>query len=85
MGQAQRLAQIVPEAQPWAAALWAALTAATHQSTLPRREAPPGRLPVSRFTPAAKWFHTLLTGAISPLRRVVTPNPAERRTAGPSQ
>ena len=83
VGQAQRLAQIVPEAQPWAAALWAALTAAMHQSTLPRREAPPGRLPVSQFTPAAKWFSTLLHGAILPLRRVVTPSPAERRIAGP--
>ena len=40
VGQAQRLAQIVPEAQPWAATLWAALTGATQAATSHQEAAP---------------------------------------------
>ena len=41
--QAQRLAQVVSEAQPWAAARWAALTGATQAAESGKKEAPPGR------------------------------------------
>ena len=82
VGQAQRLAQVVPEAQPWAAAMWAALTAALHAEGTSRKEAPPGRLPASRFATAARWFLTLLEGAVLPLRRVVSPKPSPHRKAG---
>ena len=73
VGQAQPLAQVIPEAQPWAAALWAALTPAEQASQLPRKEAPPGRLPAARFASAARWLLVLLDGAVLPLRRVVPP------------
>ena len=83
VGQAQRLAQVIPEAQPWAAALWAALTAAVQASLLPRKETPPGRLPASGFASAARWFLVLLNGAVLPLRRVATPQPHTTITAEP--
>ena len=53
VGQAQCLAQVVPEAQPWASAMWAALTAALQASSSHREEAQPGRLPALRFSTAA--------------------------------
>ena len=83
-GQAQRLAQVVPEAQPWAGALWAALTGATQASEGEgKREAPLGRLPARRFAIAARWFLALLEGAVLPIQRVFTPDPNPLRTAGP--
>ena len=67
-GQAQRLAQAVPEAQPWAAALWAALTEATWANEGGgQREAPPGRLPCVTFSSAARRFPAVLKGTILPL------------------
>ena len=83
VGQAQRFAQVIPESQPWASALWAALTAAMQASELPRKEAPPGRLPARRFATAASWFLKLLEGTILPLQRIVTPTTHPTRTAGP--
>ena len=75
VGQAQRLAQLVPEAQTWAAALWAVLTAAMRANEAPagRGEPPPGRLPCSRFASAARWFSVLIEVAILPVQRIVTP------------
>ena len=83
-GQAQRLAQVVPDPQPWAGALWAALTAAIQASEgAGRHEAVPGRLPCRRFVSAALWFIALLEGTILPLQRVVDPGPKPVRAAGP--
>ena len=70
VGRAARVAQVVPEAAPFAGALYAALA----EATLPnRREAPPGRVPHIRFAAAAKWFVALLDGRVAPLRRRVEP------------
>ena len=83
VGQAQRLAQVVPDAQPWASALWAALTGATQAAESGQREAPPGRLPACRFATGARWMMALLEGSILPLSRTVTPDANPHRVAGP--
>ena len=63
VGRAGRIAHIVPEARPFATALWVALAAA-RQSDGGRapREAPPGRVAVRRFRVAAKWMRALAAG-----------------------
>ena len=82
VGKAQRVAQVVPEAQPYASGLWKALTEAT-QAAHTRREAPPGRVPRVRFGVAAQWFVALLEGAVLPLRRVVEHNTHMAIVSGP--
>ena len=74
VGQAQRLAQAVPEAQPWAAALWAALAGPMQAAERGKREAPPGRLPAVRFVSGAWWMLALPDRAILPLARTLTPD-----------
>ena len=74
-GRAERVAQVVTEAKPFAAALWAALTAAQRaEREKPGGEAPRGRVAIRRFTIAARWFLVLLTGAEDstfPLERIM--------------
>ena len=61
--------------------MWAASTAAVHASELPRREAPPGRVPARRFATAAHWLLKRLEVASLPLQRVVTPTSLPTQTA----
>jgi len=74
VGRAGRIAQIVPEAAPFAASLWAALAASEQQDKSGRRSAPPGRVACTRFARAAHWFVQLLSHKLFPLQRVVLPN-----------
>ena len=62
VGRAGRIAHIVPEARPFATALWAALAAARRADRGTVREAPPGRVAVRRFRVAAKWMQALASG-----------------------
>jgi len=71
VGRAQRVAQVVPEAQPFASALWAALTDATRAVGLGRGR--PGHVANARFAHSALWFLRLLDGAVLPLQRRVHP------------
>ena len=75
VGKAGRLAQIVPEARPFAGALWAAFSEAWKADTTGVREAPPGKAARSRFCYAAKWLLQLIKGddnQIFPLQRLVS-------------
>ena len=79
VGKCNRVAQIVPEARPFVGALYAALTGAQRSRTAGHKEAPPGRLPIRRFTVAARWMVQVLSasGAVFPLeRRVQAGGPA---------
>ena len=69
VGKAARVAQVVPEAMPFAGSLSAALTASLRQAAGGRREAPPDKVANIRFACAARWFLTLIQGAVFPLRR----------------
>ena len=70
-GKAARVAQVVPEATPFAAALWAALSDCLKNSGC----RPPRQVPTVRFFVAACWFYALLTApccpTLFPLERVV--------------
>ena len=83
VGRAQRVAQVVPEAQPFASGLWGALADAVRVAESGHREARPGQVPCVRFATAAQWFVALLTGLVLPLRRVVTAKEHEPQVAGP--
>ena len=71
VGKASRIAQVIPEASPFAASLWAALAGAERAERSGRREAPPQRVVCRRFCSAAIWFRTLLEESIFPLRHFV--------------
>ena len=69
-GKCARAACVVPDAVPFAAALWGALAGAEAAS----RVAPPGRVACSRFAAAARWMQALVHPEgldILPLRRIV--------------
>ena len=83
MGRAQRVAHVVPEAQPFTTGLWGALTGAIAAAKAGKREAPPGHVPHVRFAAAARWFVALLEGAVLPLRRLVRASAADSQPAGP--
>ena len=76
VGRAGRIAHIVPEARPFAIALWVALAAARQSDGgAAPREAPPGRVAVRRFRIAAKWMRALAAGtkdAPFDLRRTIS-------------
>ena len=78
VGRAERIAQVIPEARPFAASLWAALSAGTQADQSGKGEAPPGHVANRRFASAACWFRALLRGAIFPLQRIV-----RKKHAGP--
>ena len=59
-GKVGRLAQIVPEARPYASALYGALAGAIAARSAGAREASPGHFPMKRFHHAAAWIWTLL-------------------------
>ena len=79
VGKVARIAQVVPEATPYAASLWGALTASEKVMAASQLEAPPGMVAVRRFYPAAGWFKALLPFAMFPLRRRVYSTPAAWR------
>ena len=83
VGKAGRVAQVVPEARPFAGSLWSALADARRVAASGRREAPPGTVPCVRFAAAAAWFLALLRGAVMPLSRRVTAETDVPLTAGP--
>ena len=60
-GKGSRVAQVVPTAAPFAAMLWAALTASLRAVEEGRPEAQPGHVAVARFRTAARWFLALLS------------------------
>ena len=79
VSRAERVAQIVTEAKPFAAALWAALTSSHKANEAPTREAPPGQAANRRFSIACRWFTLLLKGeeeAPFPLERIIHARPA---------
>ena len=71
MGKAGRVAQVVPEAAPFAGSLWAALADSQRAAVQGKRDAPPGRVACVRFAAAAAWLLALLDGAVLPLQRRV--------------
>ena len=84
VGQTQRFAQVIPEAQPWASAMWAALTAALHasESSLGRRPLVAGCQPdASRQPPAGFW--NLSRGQACPSNGWLPPTNLPTRAAGP--
>ncbi|CAK0908047.1 unnamed protein product, partial [Prorocentrum cordatum] len=78
VGKAARVAQIIPAATPFAAALWAALTGALRQANAGKRESPPNTVPLQRFFTAARWFRALLE-PVDEARRPECFFPLERR------
>ena len=77
VGRAGRIAQIVPSARPFAAALYAAQTAAKRSGDSLQPEAPPGRVAVRRFSVVSAWFKALLHDpGLAPvlIQRVVDPH-----------
>ncbi|CAK0883768.1 unnamed protein product, partial [Prorocentrum cordatum] len=78
VGKAARVAQIIPAATPFAAALWAALTGALRQANAGKRESPPNTVPLQRFFTAARWFRALLE-PVDEARRPECSFPLERR------
>ena len=84
VGKATRVAQVVPDAAPFVASLWAALTAADkEQAQEGRRHAPPGRVACVRFSSAAAWILALLDSHVLPLRRLVWSTAAQDVRMGP--
>ena len=69
VGKAGRVAQVVPEAAPFAGSLWAALADSQRAAVQGKRDALPGRVACVRFAAAAAWFLALLDGAVLPLQR----------------
>ena len=61
VGKSARIAQVVPDARPFAGAMWAALTASLSAATRPGGE-PPSSVPCGRFFTAAAWLRALLRG-----------------------
>ena len=81
VGRAQRVAQVVPEAQPFASALWAALTEASRDAGHCRH----GHVANVRFAHSAVWFLRLLDGAVLPLQRRVYPQAHRPVVPGPME
>ena len=62
-GKGGRLAQVIPDARPFVAGLYAALTASKRALAAGAREAPPSKVATRRFRSSAAWLSTLLEGA----------------------
>ncbi|CAK0887156.1 unnamed protein product, partial [Prorocentrum cordatum] len=80
VGKCARVAYVVPDAAPFAAALWGALAGAAAAD----REAPPGRVARRRFGAAARWMRALVNPSgldLLPLRRVVRAQDEQRGRA----
>ena len=65
VGRVGRIAHVVPEARPFAAALYAALAESQRAAAANAREAPPGRVACRRFKHAAKWVRVLVLSLVS--------------------
>ena len=76
VGKCARVAYVVPDAAPFAAALWGALGGAAAAG----REAPPGRVACRRFGGAAMWMRALF----DPAGLDLLPHPARRPRLGRS-
>ena len=61
MGRCARIAHVVPQARPFAGAMYAALTA-SKIATKTHREAPPGQVALKRFAHGARWLVALIRG-----------------------
>ena len=59
-GKAGRLAQVIPEARPFCAGFYAALSGAKAAKRAQAREAPPDKVATRRFRTSAKWVLKLL-------------------------
>ena len=83
VGKCARVAQVVPTAKPFSAALWAALTGALHASGSGKAGVSPGYVPTARFFVAAAWLDAFIQGSIPdgqwPLGREVHPMPDHLR------
>ena len=60
VGKLGRVAHVVPLARRFVGSMYAALAASRSPIPSRRREAPPGRLPLKRFSTAAAWLRGLL-------------------------
>ena len=81
VGKANRIAQVVHQARPFVAALYAALTAGKHADQHRLREAPPGCMAKRRLLAGSRWIAALLRGAADapfPLLREVYSTPPPR-------
>jgi len=79
VGKCNRVAQVVPDARPFVSAMYAALTSAQRAKSTGHREAPPGRVPIKRFSVAARWMRQVLGPScpVLPLeRRIQAGGPA---------
>ena len=77
-GKAARVAHVVPQAKPFVAGLWGALSAVQRLGPSSRSEAPPGYAACRRFSYSAAWVRALISQSEdSPLalERLVTPKP----------
>ena len=81
VGKVNRIAQVVHQARPFVAALYAALTAGQQADQHRLREAPPGCMAKRRLLVGSRWIAALLKGAADapfPLRRDVYSSPPPR-------
>ena len=60
IGKAARVAHVVPQAKPFVAGLWGALSAVQRLGPDSRKEAPPGFAACRRFSYSAAWLLALI-------------------------
>ena len=70
-GKASRIACVVPDASPFAAAVWGALTGSFRAADSSRPEAPKGYVSTVRFHIAAGWLIALLARAPDTVRHTL--------------
>jgi hypothetical protein len=78
IGKAARVAHVVPQAKPFVAGLWGALSAVQRLGPDSRKEAPPGFAACRRFSYSAAWLLALIRQEDDvpiALERLVTPRP----------
>ena len=79
VGRCARVAHVIPQARPFAGAMYAALSASKASQSVARREAPPGMVALQRFAHGARWFVALIRGGDeAPLCLQATVHPSSR-------
>ena len=79
VGRCARVAHVIPQARPFAGAMYAALSASKASRSAARREAPPGMVALQRFAHGARWFVALIRGGDeAPLCLQATVHPRSR-------
>ena len=81
LGKAARIGYILPDVSPFISSLWGGFRAGRMQAAEEKQGASKHRLPIRRFSVAAKWFCTMLREALNQedfgaaaLRRIMNKN-----------